>query len=54
MSVLSPKAESLLTALASQPGVTQQHMDGLRDAITSSPALVDLFNAPLACIAPVM
>ena len=54
MSVLSPKAESLLTALASQPGVTQQHMDGLRDAITRSPALVDLSNAPLACIAPVM
>ena len=48
MSVLSPKAESLLTALASQPGVTQQHMDGLRDAITSSPALVDLFNDTLA------
>ena len=45
MSTLSPKAESLLSALASQPGVTQQHMDGLRDAITSSPALVDLFNA---------
>ena len=53
MSVLSPKAESLLTALASQPGVTQQHMDGLRDAIISSPALVDLFNDTLACIAPV-
>ena len=45
MSTLSPKAESLLTNLASQPGVTQQHLDGLRDAITSSPALVDLFNA---------
>ena len=48
MSVLSPKAESLLTTLASRPGVTQQHMDGLRDAITSSPALVDLFNDTLA------
>jgi hypothetical protein len=46
MSVLSPKAESLLNTLASQPGVTPQHMAGLRDAITSSPALVDLFNAP--------
>ena len=48
MSVLSPKAESLLSDLANQPGVTQQHMDGLRDAITSSPALVDLFNDTLA------
>ena len=48
MSVFSPKAESLLTTLASQPGVTQQHMDGLRDAITSSPALIDLFNDTLA------
>lgn len=48
MNKLSPKAESLLTALASQPGVTQQHMDGLRDAIISSPALVDLFNDTLA------
>ena len=26
MSVLSPKAESLLNTLAIQPGVTQQHM----------------------------
>ena len=48
MSVLSPKAESLLNTLASQPGVTQQHMAGLRDAITSSPALVELFNDTLA------
>ena len=48
MNKLSPKAESLLTALASQPGVTHQHMDGLRDAIISSPALVDLFNDTLA------
>ena len=54
MSTLSPKAESLLTSLANQPGVTPQHMAGLRDAITRSPALVDLSNAPLACIAPVM
>ena len=48
MSTLSPKAERLLTNLASQPGVTPQHMDGLRDAITSSPALIDLFNDTLA------
>lgn len=48
MSVLSPKAESLLSALANQPGVTPQHMAGLRDAITSSPALVELFNDTLA------
>lgn len=48
MSVLSPKAESLLNTLAIQPGVTQQHMAGLRDAITSSPALVELFNDTLA------
>ena len=55
MSVLSPKAESLLTTLASQPGVTpQQHMDGLRDAITSSLALVDLCNDTLVCTAPTM
>ena len=54
MSTLSPKAESLLTSLANQPGVTPQHMAGLRDAIISSPALVDLFNDTLACIAPVM
>ena len=54
MSVLSPKAESLLTTLANQPGVTQQHMDGLRDAITRSPALVDLCNDTLACTAPAM
>ena len=54
MSVLSPKAESLLNTLAIQPGVTQQHMDGLRDAIISSPALVDLFNHTLVCTAPVM
>ena len=48
MSVLSPKAESLLNTLAIQPGVTKQHMAGLRDAITSSPALVELFNDTLA------
>ena len=48
MSTLSPKAESLLTNLASQPGVTPQHMAGLRDAITRSPALVELFNDTLA------
>lgn len=48
MSTLSPKAESLLSDLANQPGVTQQHMAGLRDAITSSPALVELFNDTLA------
>ena len=54
MSTLSPKAESLLSDLANQPGVTQQHMDGLRDAITGSPALVDLFNDTLACTAPAM
>ena len=54
MSTLSPKAESLLSALASQPGVTQQHMAGLRDAITRSPALVELFNDTLACTAPAM
>ncbi|WP_161808807.1 hypothetical protein [Stenotrophomonas ginsengisoli] len=54
MSVLNPKAESLLTTLASQPGVTQQHMAGLRDAITSSPALVERFNDSLSCTTPVM
>ncbi|MBB1117727.1 hypothetical protein H4O09_11765 [Stenotrophomonas sp. W1S232] len=54
MSVLSPKAESLLSDLANQPGVTQQHMAGLRDAITRSPALVDLCNDTLACTAPAM
>ena len=54
MSVLSPKAESLLTTLASQPGVTQQHMDGLRDAITRSPAWVDLSHDSVASTAPVM
>ena len=54
MSVLSPKDESLLTTLASQPGVTQQHMDGLRDAITRSPMLVDLSHDSLACTVPLM
>ena len=48
MSTLSLKAESLLSDLANQPGVTQQHMAGLRDAITSSPALVEFFNDTLA------
>ena len=54
MSILSPKAESLLNNLASQPGVIPQHMAGLRNAITRSPALVDLFNQTPACTAPVM
>lgn len=48
MNTLSPKAEIMLSDLASQPGVTQQHMAGLRDAITRSPALVELFNDTLA------
>ena len=54
MRTLSPKAENLLNTLASQPGVTPQHMAGLRDAINSSPALVDLFNQTPACTAPVI
>ena len=54
MSILSPKAESLLTNLASQPGVTPQPMAGLRNAITRSPALVELFKDTRACTAPVI